>query len=95
VGYWFGAAMHLTFDILVNGEYALKKVLYFYFFAYRASNRFAAASLMDRIEVPARATARPVLDFFRWRPAFSTRPVVPNTPAPEEEPKTFDVAERI
>src|SRR5215831_11180088 len=21
VGYWFGAAMHLTFDVLVNGDY--------------------------------------------------------------------------
>src|SRR5437867_3821948 len=37
VGYWFGAAMHLTFDMLVNGEYALRRAVLFYLFAYRAS----------------------------------------------------------
>src|SRR5258705_12567221 len=62
VGYWFGAAMHLTFDMLVNGEYALKRVFFFYFFTYRASRGFAAARLMDRIVVPARAKEHPIRD---------------------------------
>ena len=68
VGYWFGAAMHLTFDMLVNGEYALKRVVLFYFFAYRARQRFAAERLMDHVVLPATAADRPVRDFFRWRP---------------------------
>ena len=91
VGYWFGAAMHLTFDILVNGEHALKSVFAFYFFAYRAANRFASARLVDRIEVPAAATAHPIRDFFRWRPPFSARPVV--KPEVQDESGTFDLAE--
>lgn len=90
VGYWFGAAMHLTFDVLVNGEHALKKVFAFYFFTYRASHRFAASRLMDRIEVPSTASDHPIRDFFRWRPPFSTKPV---KPAAEETPGTFDLAE--
>src|SRR6266704_5184190 len=36
VGYWVGALMHLVFDILVNGDYALKRPFLFYIFAYRA-----------------------------------------------------------
>ena len=69
VGYWFGAAMHLTFDMLVNGEYALRRAVLFYLFAYRASQRFAANRLADRVVIPADAVNRPVRDFFRWRPA--------------------------
>src|SRR5216684_7658174 len=46
VGYWVGAAMHLIFDVLVNGEYGLKRAGLFYLFSYRAYHRFAAASLM-------------------------------------------------
>jgi len=67
-GYWLGAAMHITFDILINGEYALKRAFLFYFFAYRVSKRFAAADLMDRIIVPDIVGKRPVREFFRWRP---------------------------
>jgi hypothetical protein len=91
VGYWFGAAMHLTFDMLVNGEYALKKVFFFYFFSYRASRGFAAAQMLDRIEVPEIATAHPIRDFFRWRPPFSTRPVA--EVVKDDESGTFDLAE--
>jgi hypothetical protein len=91
VGYWFGAAMHLTFDILVNGENVLKKAFAFYFLAYRAANRFAAARLMDRVEIPANTTDHPIRDFFRWRPPFSKRPVV--KPEVEDESGTFDLAE--
>jgi hypothetical protein len=71
VGYWYGAAMHLTFDVLVNGEYALKRVILFYVFAYRASKRFAAEHLVDRIVLPEKPVNGPIRDFFRWKPAFT------------------------
>jgi hypothetical protein len=69
VGYWVGAAMHMTFDVLVNGEYALRRAVLFYFFAYRAWNNFAANKLMDRVVLPANTGKRPFFEFFRWRPA--------------------------
>ena len=68
VGYWFGAAMHMTFDVLINGECALKRAFLFYFFSYRASKRFAAEKLMDRVIVSGEAGKRPVRYFFTWRP---------------------------
>ena len=68
VGYWFGAAMHLTFDVLVNGEYAIKRAFVFYIFSYRAHRRFAVAELLDIKRVP-QAGERPALEFFQWRPA--------------------------
>src|SRR5206468_1223670 len=52
VGYWFGAAMHLTFDVLVNGEYAIKRAFVFYIFSYRAHHRFAVAELLDIKRIP-------------------------------------------
>lgn len=76
VGYWFGAAMHLTFDILVNGEYVIKRVVAFYCFGYRASHRFATHALMDRIPVPEKAGKRPIFEFFTWRPLVRRRPPV-------------------
>src|SRR3954468_6746804 len=42
VGYWVGAMMHLTFDVLVNGEYGLRSPIAFYVFSYRAFHKFAA-----------------------------------------------------
>ena len=74
VGYWYGAAMHLIFDVLVNGEYALKRVVLFYLFAYRVSKRFAAEHLVDRVVVPEDAITGPVRDFFRWRPVLGKNP---------------------
>src|SRR5437667_12312434 len=69
VGYWVGAAMHLTFDVLVNGEHALKRAVCFYTFSYRLYHRFAAENLMEDVVVVAEAGSRPVQDFFtRWRP---------------------------
>src|SRR5437868_14489407 len=69
VGYWVGAAMHLTFDILVNGEYGLTRPFAFYVFSYRASRRFAAENLLNDVVVSADAGSHPVKDFFmRWRP---------------------------
>jgi hypothetical protein len=73
VGYWFGAAMHLTFDILVNGEYVLKRAIAFYFFSYRAFYRFATHKLMDHVPLPKGAGKRPVMEFFRWRPLAERR----------------------
>jgi len=72
VGYWFGAAMHLIFDMLVNGDYALRRPVLFYVFAHRAFHRFAADRLLEHVVIPANAVNRPIRDFFRWRPAFST-----------------------
>src|SRR5437588_10278036 len=69
VGYWVGAAMHLVFDVLVNGEYGLKRPVMFYVFAYRAFHRFAAETLFKDVVIPAEAGSQPVRDFFvRWRP---------------------------
>jgi hypothetical protein len=67
IGYWFGAAMHLVFDILVNGDHALKRPFLFYFFTYRARQKFAARHLLDVI-VPAEAGRSPIRDFFKVTP---------------------------
>jgi hypothetical protein len=69
VGYWFGAAMHLTFDVLVNGDCVLKRPCMFYVFSYRAYHRFAGAELLDPKPLSKRAGERPILEFFQWRPA--------------------------
>jgi hypothetical protein len=69
VGYWVGAAMHLVFDILVNGEVGLKSPFFFYIFSYRASRRFAAEHLLRDVVISPEAGSRPVKDFFvRWLP---------------------------
>jgi hypothetical protein len=73
VGYWFGAAMHLTFDMLVNGDYALKSPVLFYIFTYRAAHRFAMSELADRVILPPSAGKHPILEFFHWRPPLGTR----------------------
>src|SRR5262247_3798223 len=70
VGYWLGALMHLTFDVLVNGDYALKKPVRFYIFSYRASFRFSADELLD-VGAHAPADHNPIREFFRWRPIES------------------------
>jgi uncharacterized membrane protein len=67
VGYWVGALMHLTFDVLVNGDNALKRPVLFYIFAYRAWYRFSAEHLMD-VVVPSSAGRHPIREFFRWKP---------------------------
>ena len=46
-----GAAMHLVFDILVNGGHVLRMPVLFYSFAYRAFHGFSAAVLMDPVTV--------------------------------------------
>jgi hypothetical protein len=66
IGYWVGALMHLTFDVLVNGDYALKRPVLFYFFGYRLRYRFAAEHLLD--VTTSSAPCRPIRDFFRWLP---------------------------
>jgi hypothetical protein len=67
VGYWVGALMHLTFDVLVNGDNALKRPVLFYIFAYRAWYRFSADALLD-VVVSDAAGRRPIREFFRWKP---------------------------
>ena len=73
VGYWLGAAMHLIFDVLVNGEHGLKHPILFYIFSYRVSQRFAAENLIIDVPIPAAAGEQPVRDFFRWRHVTSER----------------------
>lgn len=67
IGYWFGAAMHLIFDILINGDHALRRPFLFYFFTYRVAHRFAAANLLD-VVVPAEAGTHPIREFFTIQP---------------------------
>src|SRR5262245_14129283 len=67
VGYWMGAMMHLIFDILVNGDHAIKRAGLFYFFVYRAAHRFAAEKLLD-VDPPPAAGRTPIREFFRWQP---------------------------
>src|SRR5262249_14695642 len=83
VGYWFGAAMHLIFDMIVNGDYSLRRPVLFYVFAHRAFHRFAADRLLEHVVIPANAVNRPIGDFFRWRPAFPT-----DDSAAAQDPKT-------
>jgi hypothetical protein len=67
VGYWVGALMHLIFDIIVNGDYAIRRAGLFYFFTYRAAHRFAAEELLVVRPLPA-AGRTPIREFFRWQP---------------------------
>jgi hypothetical protein len=78
VGYWFGAAMHLVFDVLVNGDFVLKRPCMFYVFGYRAYHRFAAAELLDPKPLSERAGERPVLEFFQWRQAEASGSETPD-----------------
>jgi hypothetical protein len=67
-GYLIGAAMHLGFDMLVNGDHVSKRRVLFYSFAYRAVQRFAAGKLLDHVQVASQIGARPYREFFfRWR----------------------------
>ncbi len=66
-GYLLGASMHLGFDMLVNGDYALRQPVLFYFFWFRATRRFSALELLD-VKVRPGAGEHPVKDFFKWRP---------------------------
>ena len=74
VGYWFGALMHLFFDVLVNGDHVLKRPVPFYVFTHRAMNRFAAEKLLD-IGVSAAGGRAPIREFFSWRPAIEEDPM--------------------
>jgi hypothetical protein len=80
VGYWFGAAMHLIFDILVNGDHVIKRPLLFYIFSYRAMHGFATSELIERVTLAPETGTRPVLEFFQWRPGkLSSDPPGPQT----------------
>jgi hypothetical protein len=67
IGYWIGALMHLIFDVLINGENALRRPVLFYFFTFRAVNNFAAEKLLD-VRASALAGHAPIREFFRWKP---------------------------
>jgi hypothetical protein len=68
IGYLAGAAMHLAFDIVINGDFILHRPFLFYFFTYRAVNRFAAANLFDPVSLMPEAGSHPYREFFNWRP---------------------------
>src|SRR5437867_4281912 len=69
VGYWVGAAMHLMFDVLVNGEHQLKRAGLFYTFTYRAFMHFNAQEMFGDVVIPPEAGDAPIRDaFVRWRP---------------------------
>src|SRR6516165_7950123 len=89
VGYWVGALMHLTFDVLVNGDVILRRPVLFYFFAYRARYRFAAMHFI-RADASLQPSRHPVRDFLRWRPAeVGARPDVLERRAVEALPPTI------
>jgi uncharacterized membrane protein len=73
VGYWVGALMHLIFDVLVNGEHALKRPVLFYVFGYRVAQRFDAVKLM-KASADAAGEVAPIRDFFRWKQPVNTNP---------------------
>lgn len=73
VGYLVGAAMHLVFDILINGDHVLKRRLLFYSFIYRATQEFSAERLMDTIQVGEQTGQHPYREFFKWRPPQARR----------------------
>jgi hypothetical protein len=68
IGYLTGAAMHLAFDIAINGDYALRNRFLFYVFGYRASKGFKAAELLERVSVAPGTGSHPFREFFAWRP---------------------------
>jgi hypothetical protein len=45
-GYVIGGMMHLTFDVLINGEHALKRPFMFYSLFYRRTCAFTASALI-------------------------------------------------
>jgi hypothetical protein len=68
VGYLIGAAMHLAFDIAINGDHALRHRFLFYCFAYRAHLNFRAADLLDVGDAPPETGSHPFLEALTWRP---------------------------
>ena len=72
IGYLLGAAMHLGFDMLVNGDHAIRRPLLFYAFAYRAAKKFSAVELLE-VQLRPGAGENPVRDFFKWRPLTEKR----------------------
>src|SRR5262249_44536330 len=86
VGYWVGAMMHLTFDVLVNGEHGLRRPIAFYVFSYRAFHNFAADKLLKDVPVSSEAGSHPVKDFFtRWRPVDANQKSDASSALAEEE----------
>jgi hypothetical protein len=87
IGYILGAAMHLFFDVVVNGDFVLKHRVLFYFFSYRASKRFAASELLVAPAVDEKESAHPFREFFTWIP----RDTKPDADAEVKEVQRQDV----
>ncbi|MBI4608035.1 MAG: hypothetical protein HY726_03395 [Candidatus Rokubacteria bacterium] len=85
LGYLFGALLHVTLDILVNGEHLLKRPVLFYSFAYRASLGFATARLQTPLVIPPEAGQAPIREFFTWR--HLVRPVQPEHQGGQRQPE--------
>ena len=68
LGYLLGALLHIVLDILVNGEHMLRRPILFYSLAYRASQGFSAARLMEHLVIPPEVGQAPIREFFTWRP---------------------------
>jgi hypothetical protein len=71
IGYLFGAAMHLAFDIAINGDYVLRRRFLFYLFSYRAYHGFATHRLIDPSPLKPGVGSRPYREFFTWRPPLA------------------------
>jgi hypothetical protein len=84
IGYLTGAAMHLSFDIVINGDYALRQPFLFYFFGYRATRGFRAKELLD-VTVRPGSGSQPLREFFQWRPLTERRKKVSRRPVPDTE----------
>ena len=72
IGYLAGAAMHLGFDMAINGDYALRRPILFYLFSYRAKRGFRANELLD-VTVKPGSGAHLFREFFQWRPLTERR----------------------
>jgi len=76
-GYLVGAVMHLSLDLIFNGELTPRSIVAFYSFTFRAAHRFDAASLLAPVE------CEPTSGF--WTAFFlGSRPVA--SPAPARRP---------
>jgi len=86
LGYWFGALMHLYFDVLVNGDYVLRDPIRFYVFSYRAVHRFSAEKLLD-LNISVAGGRAPIREFFSWRPVVNEESDWPTVGAVYDRPQ--------
>jgi hypothetical protein len=77
VGYVAGAIMHLLFDIMINGEQALREPVKFYSFAFRMSRGFRMSNLLHP---PTAATESSLKSQFWSVRHAQPKPEEPRTP---------------